>query len=48
MSILDQPDFCASIDPQSMKSLLESFPEQVESAAQAGRSVSLPVPKGIK
>jgi glucose/mannose-6-phosphate isomerase len=48
MSILDQPDLCISLDPKSMKSLLESFPEQVQSAALAGRSVSLPVPKGIK
>jgi glucose/mannose-6-phosphate isomerase len=48
MSILDQPNLCVSIDPQSMKSLLESFPEQIQSAAVAGRSVSLPVPKGTK
>jgi glucose/mannose-6-phosphate isomerase len=48
MSILDQADKWASIDPQSMRSLLESFPEQVMAAAQAGRNVSLPVPGGIR
>ncbi len=44
MSILDQPDRWRSIDPQSMISLVESFPEQVHSAAQAGRGLSLPTP----
>jgi glucose/mannose-6-phosphate isomerase len=37
MSILDQPDRCASIDPDSMNSLLESFPEHVEAAMRAAR-----------
>jgi glucose/mannose-6-phosphate isomerase len=48
MSILDQPDRCASIDPRSMKSLLESFPEQVEEAARAGQKVSLCVPDEVR
>jgi len=42
MPILDQPESFESIDPQSMKSLVESFPEQIHSAAQSGRAVSLP------
>jgi len=48
MSILDQPDRCATIDPRSMKSLLESFPEQVVEAAQEGQKVSLRVPDEIR
>jgi glucose/mannose-6-phosphate isomerase len=48
MSILDQADRWTSIDPQSMRSLLESFPEQVQTAAQAGMKLSLPAPKGLK
>jgi glucose/mannose-6-phosphate isomerase len=48
MSILDQPDLWVSMDPRSMNSLLESFPEQVVTAAQAGRNISLPVPEKIK
>ncbi len=48
MSILDQLDDLKSIDPQSMHSLLESFPDQIQSAAQAGEKVSLPIPFGIK
>lgn len=47
MSILDQPAVCASLDPRSMKSLLESFPEQVQAAAEAGRKTALPVPGRI-
>jgi glucose/mannose-6-phosphate isomerase len=44
MSILDQPDRWRSIDPQSMISLLESFPEQVRAAWQAEQDLSLPEP----
>jgi glucose/mannose-6-phosphate isomerase len=44
MSILDRPDHWISVDPQSMRSLLESFPEQVQAAAQAGRNLHLPQP----
>jgi glucose/mannose-6-phosphate isomerase len=47
VSVLDQPDRCASIDPKSMKSLLESFPEQVESAVQSGRDIRLAIPENI-
>jgi glucose/mannose-6-phosphate isomerase len=31
-----------------MRSLLESFPEQIQTAAQAGSNLSLPAPKGLK
>jgi glucose/mannose-6-phosphate isomerase len=48
MSILDQPAQWTSIDPRSMKSLLESFPEQVLAAAQAGRNITLSMPGEIK
>jgi glucose/mannose-6-phosphate isomerase len=41
MSILDQPERCQSIDPQSMKALVESFPEQIRSAAQNNLELSL-------
>lgn len=47
MSILDQKDRWTAIDPQSMRSLLESFPEQVQTAAENGRAVSLPKPGDI-
>jgi len=36
MYILDQPERCQSIDPKSMKTLVEKFPEQVRSVAQSG------------
>jgi glucose/mannose-6-phosphate isomerase len=48
MSVLDQPDRWKSIDPQSMNVLLESFPEQVQAAAQAGQNLSLPAPGGTR
>jgi glucose/mannose-6-phosphate isomerase len=48
MSILNQRDYWASVDPQSMRLLLESFPEQVQAAADKGRMIALPVPKHIK
>ena len=48
MSILDQADRWTSIDPQSMRSLLESFPEQVQAAAEAGMKLSLSAPKQMK
>jgi glucose/mannose-6-phosphate isomerase len=47
VSILDQADRWTSIDPKSMRSLLESFPEQVETAARTGMKLSLPTPKGL-
>jgi glucose/mannose-6-phosphate isomerase len=43
MSILDRPEHWRSVDPQSMRSLLESFPEQIEAAAQTGRNCALPL-----
>ena len=45
MSVLDQPDHWASIDPRSMRSLVESFPFQVETAAAAARTMSLAAPR---
>jgi glucose/mannose-6-phosphate isomerase len=48
MSTLDRLDNLKSMDPQSMHLLLESFPEQIQAAAQAGTSVSLPQPREIK
>jgi glucose/mannose-6-phosphate isomerase len=41
MSFLDEPDRWKSIDSRFMHSLMESFPEQVEEAAQSGRDLSL-------
>jgi glucose/mannose-6-phosphate isomerase len=46
--MLDQHDLWASIDPRSMRTLLESFPEHVQAAAEKGRALSLQIPKGIK
>jgi len=43
MSILDQTDRWASIDPQSMRLLLESFPEQVRAAWKAAQTISFAV-----
>jgi glucose/mannose-6-phosphate isomerase len=48
MSILDQADHWASIDPRSMHSLMESFPDQIAAAAHAGRSLSLSMPHGTR
>lgn len=48
MSSLDQRDRWVSTDPQAMSSLIESFPEQVQVAAEKGRDLSLPIPKDIK
>jgi glucose/mannose-6-phosphate isomerase len=48
MSTLDLPERWTSIDPQSMNSLLESFPEQVQAAARTGRNLSLPAPGEIR
>jgi len=48
MSILDQPERWMSVDPQSMRSLLESFPEQVQTAVRAGRNLALPECRDIK
>lgn len=40
MSVLDQPDRWKSVDPKSMRSLLESFPKQVRTAADMVRNLS--------
>ncbi len=40
MSILEHPDQWISIDPKSMHSLLEAFPEQLRAAAGAARGLS--------
>jgi glucose/mannose-6-phosphate isomerase len=48
MSILDQAERWNAVDPACMRSLVESFPQQVESAAAAGRKISIPLPAGIK
>ncbi len=42
MTILDQPDQWKSVDPKSMYSLVESFPEQIKAASQAGMALDLP------
>jgi glucose/mannose-6-phosphate isomerase len=43
MTLLDQPDRWKSIDPRSMYSLVESFPEQVRDAARNARELALPI-----
>ncbi len=48
MSVLDQPDRCAAIDPKSMKSLVEQFPEQAQSAVASVRKVRLSVSGNIR
>jgi glucose/mannose-6-phosphate isomerase len=47
MSMLDQRDRWISMDPKSMRSLLEAFPEQIQIAAEKGSDLSLPKPKDI-
>ena len=44
MTILDQPDRWMSVDPQSMYSLVESFPEQIETAAKTARDLQIREP----
>ena len=48
MSVLDQPDRWTTVDPRSMRALVEKFPEQAESAAQAARNARLSVPEKIR
>lgn len=48
MSILDQPEYWKSVDPQSMRLLIESFPEQVENAFENCRSLSLPMLEDVR
>lgn len=42
MSILDQPDRFAALDPGGMQGLIESFPDQFRAAAELLRSIRLP------
>lgn len=42
MSFLDRTDRCAALDAESMRTLLESFPDQLESAVRAGQAISMP------
>jgi glucose/mannose-6-phosphate isomerase len=42
MTILDQPGQWKSLDTRSMYSLIESFPEQIQAAAQSGRGMVFP------
>jgi glucose/mannose-6-phosphate isomerase len=48
MSILDQPDEFAPLDPGSMRSLLEAFPEQVQTAADSSQKAALTAQRAIK
>jgi glucose/mannose-6-phosphate isomerase len=48
MSILDQADRWDAVDPKSMRSLVEKFPEQMEYAVRATRNLQLSVPDGIR
>jgi len=43
MSILDQQDRLASLDPQSMKSLVETFPEHIAATAQRMQNLTIPL-----
>jgi len=45
---LDQPETWSTIDPKSMRSLLEDFPEQVAAGVRAAESVPLQVPGDIR
>ncbi len=47
MSVLDQPDKWSIIDPSSMRNLIRSFPAQLAGAAEAARTLTLPVPPRI-
>ena len=47
MSILDQMDRLASLDPQSMLQLIESLPTLVAGAARVAQVLSLPAPPRI-
>ncbi len=45
LSLLDQPEKCAALDPCGMRELIESFPGQFEAAADIALSLSLPIEK---
>ena len=42
MTMLDQPNLWKSVDVRSMYSLIESFPEQVQTASKNGRDMAFP------
>lgn len=44
MTILDEPERCSAIDPRSMYSLLEGFPEQIAASMKIGDSISITKP----
>ncbi len=48
MSVLDQPESWESIDPKSMRLLVESFPEQVRQAAANVRGLSFRIGRNAK
>jgi glucose/mannose-6-phosphate isomerase len=48
MSILDQPSARILLDPRSMSSLLESFPDHVAAAARMSEWISLPATGDIR
>ncbi len=47
MSILDQTEDHKNLDPMSMKSLLESFPEQIRDAADSRKNLTVSAPGNI-
>jgi glucose/mannose-6-phosphate isomerase len=48
MPVLDEAERWNPIDPASMRLLIESFPQQIESAASAGQKVLIPLPSEIR
>jgi len=48
MSILDHSEQWRLLDPSSMSSLIESFPEQLEAAAAQGRGLALEPADGVR
>lgn len=48
MTILDQPDRWKAVDPRSMYSLVESFPDQITAAAGRALEAKLPDAKNVR
>jgi len=48
MSELDQPKLWVTIDPKSMRGLMEQFPDHVRAAAAAGCNVDIPNSENIR
>jgi glucose/mannose-6-phosphate isomerase len=48
MSVLDRSDRWAAVDPASMRTLLEGFPEQVRAAVRSCRNVTVPAPGDVR